>query len=103
MKKICSLFVVVLLSMLAVAPAGVWAADETAFKFNPNGTMRDVISEYSGKVLALRLASGEEIEGTVAAVGNGLVHISKLTGKEFYDAVVSIDKIVAVRMRTRSR
>jgi len=65
--------------------------------------MREVLAEYSGKLVALRLESGEEIEGTVTLVGNSLVHISKLTGKEFYDAIVSIDKISAVRMRTRSR
>ena len=103
MKKSYLLLAMVLLLMFAVAPAGVWAADEAAFKLKPSDTMRDVISEYSGKVLALRLESGEEIEGTVTIVGNGLVHISKLTGKEFYDAVVSIDKISAVRMRTRTR
>ncbi len=102
MKKNCVLVAVVLLSLFAVAPFGAWA-DEAVFKLKPNETMRDVISEYSGKVLAIRLESGEEIEGTVSMVGNGLVQISKLTGKEFYDAVVSIDKIVAVRMRTRTR
>ncbi len=102
MKKICILYSMVLLSMLAAAPVGSWA-EETAFKLKPSETMREVLSEYSGKVLALRLESGEEIEGTVTLVGNSLVQISKLTGKEFYDAVVSIDKISAVRMRTRSR
>lgn len=102
MKKSCFLLAVVLLSILAAVPVGAWA-DEAAFKLKPSETMRDVISEYSGKVLALRLESGEEIEGTVTMVGNGLVQVSKLTGKEFYDAVVSIDRISAVRMRTRSR
>ena len=57
----------------------------------------------TGKRVALRLASGEEIEGTVTIVGNFLVHISKLSGKEFYDAVVSIDKISAVRMKMRDK
>jgi hypothetical protein len=102
MKKSCFLLAMVLLLMFAAVPIGAWA-DEAAFKLKPSDTMRDVLSEYSGKVLALRLESGEELEGTVTMVGNGLVHISKLTGKEFYDAVVSIDKISAVRMRMRTR
>ena len=102
MKKSCFLLAIVLLVMFAAVPMGAWAED-TAFKLKPGDTMRDVISEYSGKVLALRLGSGEEIEGTVTMIGNGLVQISKLTGKEFYDAVVSIDKISAVRMRARTR
>ena len=36
-------------------------------------------------------------------VGNSLAHISKLSGKELYDAVVSIDKISAVRMKMRDK
>lgn len=78
-------------------------ADETVFKLNPSATMREVLSEYSGKLLAVRLDSGEELEGAVTIVGNSLVHLSKLSGKEFYDAVVSIDRISAVRMRARNR
>ena len=103
MKKSCFLLVIVSLLLLAAVPMRAWAADDAAFKLKPSDTMRDVISEYSGKVLALRLESGEELEGTITMVGNGLVHISKLTGKDFYDAVVSSDKISAVRMRTRTR
>ena len=53
--------------------------------------------------MALRLVSGEELEGTVSVVGNSLVQISRLSGKEFYDAVVSIDKISAVRVRVREK
>ena len=102
MKKSGFLFAVVIAALLATAPIGAWAED-TAFKLKPGDTMRDVISGYTGKVLALRLESGEEIEGTVTLVGNSLIHISKLTGKDFYDAVVSIDKISAVRMRMRAR
>ncbi len=102
MKKSWVLIAIVFFSMLAAVPAGSWA-EEAAFKLKPSETMREVLAEYSGKLLALRLESGEEIEGTVTMVGNSLVQISKLTGKEFYDAVVSIDKISAVRIRTRSR
>jgi hypothetical protein len=39
----------------------------------------------------------------VTIVGNFLVHISKLSGKEFYDAMVSIDKTSTVRMKMRDK
>lgn len=52
---------------------------------------------------ALRLVSGEEVEGTVTSVGKELVHVSRLSGKEFYDALISLDKITAIRMRMRER
>jgi len=47
------------------------------------------------------LGSGGEIEGTVAKVGDHLVYISKLTGKDFYDSIVRIDHIDAVTYRAR--
>jgi hypothetical protein len=47
--------------------------------------------------------SGEEVEGTVTSVGKELVHVSRLSGKEFYDAVISLDKITAIRMKMRDK
>lgn len=79
------------------------SAQETKFELKPSETMREVLAENTGKRVSLRLESGEEIEGTVTMVGNSLAHISRLAGKEFYDAVVSIDKISAVRMKVRDK
>ncbi len=58
MKKNGIVIAVVLFSMLAVTPAGSWA-EEAAFKLKPSETMREVLAEYSGKLVALRLESGE--------------------------------------------
>ena len=79
------------------------SAEEVKFTLKANATMRDVLAENSGKRVALRLMSGEEIEGTVTLVGNSLAHISRLAGKDFYDAVVSIDKISAVSIKMRDK
>lgn len=49
----------------------------------------------------MKTDSGEAIEGTVASVGNQLVHVEKLTGKDFYDAVICIDKITSVTIKAR--
>ncbi|MBF8275825.1 MAG: exported protein of unknown function [Candidatus Brocadiaceae bacterium] len=98
-------FVVVLLLLVgfvAVSASGILAED-AKFELKASARMRDVLFENTGKRVALRLTSGEEIEGTVAMVGNTLVHISTLAGKEYYDAVVSISKISAVRMKMRDR
>jgi hypothetical protein len=73
------------------------------FELKASATMREVLAENSGKQVALRLESGDEIEGTVTMAGNSLAHISKFAGKDFYDAVVSIDKISAVRMKMRDK
>lgn len=90
-----------LLVLSTTVPAVGVLAEEAAFTLKTSTTMREVLSEYTGKRVALRLESGDEIEGTVAMVGNSLLHLARLSGREFYDAVVSIDKINAVRMRVR--
>ncbi len=93
--------VVLLLLSPAVFPGA--RAEEAAFSLKPGEMMRDVLTHFTGKRLALRLESGEEIEGTITTVGNSLVQVSRLSGKEFYDSVVSIDRITAVRMRAREK
>lgn len=98
-----------LLTMAAVLALGTTVpavgvlAEEAALTLKASATMREVLSEYTGKRVALRLESGDEIEGTVTMVGNSLLHLSRLTGREFFDGVISIDRISAVRMRVRDK
>jgi hypothetical protein len=100
-KAFLSVLISVALALLTVSSAAF--AQEAAFTLKISAEMKDILSENTGKRVAIRLASGEEIEGTVTMVGKTLVHISRLAGKEFYDAVVSIDKISAVRIKARDR
>jgi hypothetical protein len=79
------------------------SAEEAKFEVRAASSMRDVLAEQTGKRVAIRLAAGEEIEGTVVMVGLSLVHLTKLSGKEFYDAVIRIDNIAGVRLRVRDR
>lgn len=79
------------------------SADEQKFELKPSAGMHEVLAENVGKRVALRLDSGDEIEGTVTQVGKSLVHVSRLSGKEFYDSVISIDRVSAVRMRVREK
>jgi len=78
-------------------------AEELKFELKAGTTMKEVLAENTGKRVAIRLGAGEEIEGTVTMVGTTLVHISRLAGKEFYDAVVGIDKVSAVRIKVRDK
>jgi hypothetical protein len=71
------------------------------FDLNPSFGIKDILAAHVGKRVAVRLGSGSEIEGTVAKVGDHFVHISKLTGKDFYDSIVRIDHIDAVTYRAR--
>ncbi len=74
---------------------GVYASDNKAI------TVKDVLSERIGKRVLLKTDSGEALEGTVTTVGDQVVTISKLVGKDFYDAVIRIDKINSVVFKAR--
>jgi hypothetical protein len=56
-----------------------------------------------GKRVAIRTGTGEPLEGMVTKVGSHLVNISRLSGKDFYDAMVVIDRIDAVILKVRGR
>ena len=77
-------------------------AQEVKFELNKGYGIKEILMGYEGKRVAIRLDAGEELEGIVTTVGDHLVHISKLSKRDFYDAVVRIDKINAVIMRVRS-
>lgn len=49
-----------------------------------------------GRTVTLHLASGQEIAGTVTKVGDHVVHLSRIVGRDFYDAVVVLDRVDAV-------
>ena len=85
--------------LLGVMP-GLSPAQEK-FDLNPSCGIKEILAAHVGKRVAVRLGSGGEIEGTVAKVGDHLVYISKLTGKDFYDSIVRIDHIDAVTYRAR--
>ena len=67
----------------------------------PDATIRSILADSIGKRVGVRLDSREELEGTVTAVGDQLIQISKLAGRDYFDAYVSIDRISAVILKTR--
>jgi hypothetical protein len=60
-----------------------------------------VLTGQIGKKVTIRTNSGHELSGTVTAVTGRLTHLSELTGKEFYDAVISNSSIDVVIIRTK--
>ncbi len=77
-------------------------AQEMKFELNKGFGIKEILTSYVGKRVALRMDSGEELEGIITTVGDQLVHVAKLSKRDFYDAVVRIDKINAVIFRARS-
>lgn len=93
--------------LLAAAPAPGQAAgteQERKLTLEEKDTMAAVLGRLEGKSVRLRLAgSGEEVAGRLQKVGKELVHVSELSGRDFFDAVVRIDQVAAVSVQVRGR
>jgi hypothetical protein len=99
-KNILCVAMLVASGMVVHAP-NVFADDQKYEMKSAAATVKDILSENINKRVIVRLDTGEALEGTVSKVGDSLVHISKISGKDFYDAVVRMDKISAVLFKVR--
>ena len=94
-----ALAVAILLAALSLPVA----AQEAKLEVRSNDTVRTVLERQVGKRVSVVLTTGPELAGVVTSVGDKVVHLSELTGREFFDAVVNLDQVGAVVIRTRSR
>jgi hypothetical protein len=91
-----SLLVVIL---FAFACGNVFAQGK--IDLQPSDTILGVLQKNIGQVVELRMKSGEKIAGKLEKVGDKLVHLSALTGAEFYDAAIDTSDVSAVVVRTK--
>jgi hypothetical protein len=69
----------------------------------PSDTIISILQRNTGQTVELRMKSGEKIGGKVEKVGDKLVHLSQLTGAEFFDAAVDTTDVAAVIVRTKTK
>lgn len=69
--------------------------------YDVNASIGNNLNSLTGKKVYLTLASGKNISGTLKAVGKKLIHLEKLDGKDFFDALIKIDDISAIDTRFR--
>jgi hypothetical protein len=87
----------------ALLPAGqAQAADADAPLFSTNASMAANLKNLAGKKVTVYLKGGTPLTGIVKATGDHLVHLEKLDGKDFFDALVLIDQIGAIDTRART-
>ncbi len=89
------------ISVLLLASAVGVYAEEKKMVLNASGGIREVLTANIGKRVSVKTDGGEAMEGSVLMVGLQLVHLEKLSGKDFYDAVVKIDRISSVTLKMR--
>jgi len=76
---------------------------QNKIELQPNATVLSILQGSTGQTVELRLNSGEKIGGKVEKVSDKVVHLSQLTGAEFFDAFIDIKDVSAVVIRTRSK
>jgi uncharacterized lipoprotein YajG len=76
---------------------------QSKIDLQPSDTILSILQKNTGQTVELRMKSGEKIGGKVEKVGDKLVHLSQLTGAEFFDAAVDTADIAAVIVRTKSK
>lgn len=70
-------------------------------KFDTGTSLADNLKSYVGKDVFVHLRSGKTIQGYVKTVGNGLLHLEKLAGRDFYDALIRVEDISAMEAKFR--
>jgi len=78
-------------------------AEQEAVRFNLSASMADNLSMLKGRTVTVYLVSGQTITGTVNDVKGNLLHLVKLSQKDFFDALVAIEHIAAIDTRVRSQ
>ena len=78
-------------------------AQDTKLEVRSADTVKSVLERQVGKRVSVVLSRDQELSGVVSSVGDKVVHLSELSGREFFDAVVSLEHIRAVVVRVRGR
>jgi hypothetical protein len=87
---------VLLATMLSFAPA----VNGAEVKLGANDSVQQVLAAQKGARITVRLRSGQEFAGIVREVNSRVLQLGTLGGKEFFDAVISLDAVEAVFFRT---
>ena len=90
-----------LLAACLILPAATPAQD-VKLEVRDGDSIKSVLDRFVGKRVALVMASGPDLTGTVVKVSERVVHLGELQGREFFDAAVSLDRVSAVVVRVRS-
>jgi hypothetical protein len=76
-------------------------ASAAELKVAASDTVESVLAAQKGKKVTVRLRSGQDTTGTVTMVTPRVVQLAAIAGKEFFDAVVPLEAIEAVYVRTK--
>jgi hypothetical protein len=92
-------------AILFMLPAGAEAKTKVVAiegrSYNVNASMMDNLKSLIGKKVYVTVDSGKTFAGFVKEVGDHLMHLEKLDGKDYFDALIRIEDISAIDTRFR--
>jgi hypothetical protein len=88
--------------LFALGPT-ILQAQDARLEVRSDDSVKSLLARHTGKRVTLVLTTGPELSGVVASVGDQVVHLTALSGREFFDAVVGLDRVSAVVVRVRGQ
>lgn len=85
----------------AVLACAALPATGAELRVGAGDTVQSVLAAQKGARVTVRVRSGQELTGVVREVNARVVQLGALSGREFFDAVVPLDAVDAVLVRTR--
>lgn len=70
-------------------------------KYNIEISMANNLKTFMGKTVTIQLKSGDKTEGLIKAVNKDLLHLERITGKEYYDRLILVSDISTMTVRYR--
>ena len=70
-------------------------------QYNVNFSFHANLKALTGKKVQLTLSSGQKLIGNIKSVGEHMLHLEKIQGREFFDALIRIENIIALETRFR--
>ena len=95
------LFTVTIFMLPAEAEAKSEVVAIEGVSYNVNSSLADNLKSLVGKKVCVSLDSGKTFIGFVKEVGNHLMHLEKLEGKDYFDALLRIENIIAIDTKFR--
>jgi len=103
-KMIVTAAVAMLCAVCWILPGMAVAKSPTPIEgvgFNVALSLPDNLKSLVGKDVYVHLRSGDTQQGYVKAVGDKQVHLEKLAGKDFYDALIRLEDVSAIEVKFR--
>lgn len=87
--------------MLVIFMAFSQAASAAEISIKSGDTVQKVLEEHKGKRVTVRTQGSDELTGKVKMVTKELLHLGELTGRDYFDAIIEINRISAVIVRVK--